>query len=381
MLEHCSIPLAFRDRLQSDSDQLWIGSQCPFTIPNLQLTPESGYRADAKHHLKFKTVWLIEADLASYPVDTFELVLDEVVRLIDGDGFLFLRFSQNRNLSVISVKNFLGRKYGYRVFVDSEIRVGKEYWCCFSIQRENVERYRNRDWTFAVITQGVRRKSLQRFFESIRNSLNGQCHEILVCGPELEELGEHNLTYLTPYNFRDELAEICRKKNAILDQARGTNIVIAHDRYMLQPDFFDGFEKYGYDFDFVTIPQYYEDGAWFPSYCALSSDRLIWTRARDCRRFDFLLPSHYINGGLIIAKTATLRDLRFNELLFWDQAEDVELARVLRSVGLPPRFNPYSSALTIGITHAHTAKIIPLYSHRESRLKTLFRKLLRKILG
>ena len=73
--------------------------------------------------------------------------------------------------------------------------------------------------------------------------------------------------------------------------------------------------------------------------------------------YSILLPRQYLNGGLLIAKTRTLRDVRFNDLCFWEQGEDVELAASFRGSGLPPRVNFLSSAVTLGVTPEKTAAI------------------------
>jgi len=90
----------------------------------------------------------------------------------------------------------------------------------------------------------------------------------------------------------------------------------------------------------------------------------------DCRDLDCLLPTQYINGGLIIAKTKTLRDVPFNELVFWQQAEDVELAHAFRSLSIPPRINVHSSAVTMGITPDYTKAIVPFWGSSESDLRS-----------
>jgi hypothetical protein len=59
-----------------------------------------------------------------------------------------------------------------------------------------------------------------------------------------------------------------------------------------------------------------------------------------------------VNGGLMVFKTHTLRANQFNDLLYWNQAEDVEVSRVFTDAGMPPRMNYLSSATTIGIPKA-----------------------------
>ncbi|MFN7811687.1 MAG: hypothetical protein ACK5SI_03365, partial [Planctomycetia bacterium] len=132
-----------------------------------------------------------------------------------------------------------------------------------------------------------------------------------------------------------------------------------HDRYRLDPGFFTGFARFGHDFDFVTVPQRYPCGAHFPAYVAAEGSVLGRGRSFDCRDYDSLRPGQFINGGLLIAKTETLRAIRLNDLLFWNQWEDVELTREFRGRGLPPRVNCFSSATTLGIGPDYTRHFLP----------------------
>jgi hypothetical protein len=153
--------------------------------------------------------------------------------------------------------------------------------------------------------------------------------------------------------YRDDVAEISRKKNDIAAAASRANLLIAHDRYTLDPGFLAGFDTFGYDFDLVAVAQWYDDGHPFPAYCALPGHALVRTPTTiHCPDANTLRPLQFVGGGLIVAKTRTLRQIRFNDVLFWCEAEDVELARAFRDRGLPPRMNPWSSATTHGVDRA-----------------------------
>ena len=54
----------------------------------------------------------------------------------------------------------------------------------------------------------------------------------------------------------------------------------------------------------------------------------------------------------MVFKTHALRACPFNDLLYWNQAEDVEVSRVFAESGMPPRMNYLSSATTIGTPKA-----------------------------
>jgi hypothetical protein len=54
----------------------------------------------------------------------------------------------------------------------------------------------------------------------------------------------------------------------------------------------------------------------------------------------------------MVFKTHALRECPFNDLLYWNQAEDVEVSRTFTDAGMPPRMNYRSSATTINIPKA-----------------------------
>jgi hypothetical protein len=343
------------DLVAAGQRQFWAGDHPPFSFNHAHLWGSTNFRLSSGHHGRYDVVWYYEQLFSELKQDQHLLMLDELVRLLGERGTLVVRYQQNRHFSVIQLKRWLFRRYGCEVRVKWEQAQSGIFTTIFELERRDVARYRDRSWTFAVLTSGKRNDNVIRLLESIHREDPDRNHQVVICGPSDSAYEPFDVGY-QPGDYREELAEISRKKNDIADRARGANLLIAHDRYVLSPGFLNGFDQYGYDFDFVAIPQFYECGTRYPAYCALDNDSLTWCEAIDCRDYNRVRAGQYINGGLIIAKTHTLRDLKFNDLLFWNQAEDVELARTFRENGIPPRINAFSSAVTIGITPEHTSK-------------------------
>jgi hypothetical protein len=335
--------------------QFWAGEHTPFSFDQAHLWGSTNFRLASGHHGRYDAVWYYEQLFSDLQPGQHMLMLDELVRLLGERGTLVLRYQQSRDFTVIQLKRWLYRRYGSRARVKWEHAQDGIFTTIFELEREDIYRYRDHTWSFAVLSSGKRLDNVTRLLESIRREDPGRTHQIIVCGPPHPAYEPFDVEYHGG-NYREELAEISRKKNDIADKASGANLLIAHDRYVLSPGFLTGFEQFGYDFDFVTVPQSYECGTPYPAYCALDNDALTWCDAIDCRDYSRVRPAQYLNGGLIIAKTRTICDLKFNDLLFWNQAEDVELARTFREVGLPPRINAFSSATTVGITPDHTSR-------------------------
>jgi hypothetical protein len=355
-------PMSFAALAQECKLQVWLGSNPPPNMTALNLWSYPNLRAPSEYHGKYATVWVYEVNLGRIDARQVDLVLDEAIRLLAKHGCIVFRFRETRQFSIFQLKHFLGRRYGVRVRVESEFRVGKDWCVKFEIEREDWQRYQQTGWTFGILTQGVRVDNLQAFFESLRSQEGGKAAEILVCGPRLPQFEHFGLRYLD-VEVREDLAEICKKKNEIALAATQPNLCLLHDRYRLEPGFFEGFAAYGYDFDYLTVTQRYENGAHFPDYCALSKHELTWNTSLDCVDINYVLPRQYINGGVLIVKTATFRDIPLNELIFWNQAEDVELGKAYRDRSLPPRCNSRSSMVTMGIDAAYTRKILPYYAN------------------
>jgi len=334
--------------------QVWIGDYPPFDGVGLSLRSCTNFRTSSAHHGKYDVVWYYEESPADLQPGQYELVFDELIRLIGSRGSLVVRFQKDlRHFTIVALKQLLGRRYNTTISVESESLEDGWFTIVFDVVRRGIERYGSNEWTFAVLTQGSRVDNVAAFCRSVREQDPERRHEILIWGPGNPAYEQYGAICHSG-DYRDDLAEISRKKNDIAERATRTNLLIVHDRYRIEPQFFEGFSRFGYDFDFVTIPQRYECGSHFPGYAALERGIVYKSRSIDCRDYNMIRDGQYVNGGLMIVKTKTLRDIRLNDMLFWNQWEDVELTQQFRNRGLPPRVNCFSAATTLGITPEYT---------------------------
>ena len=77
-----------------------------------------------------------------------------------------------------------------------------------------------------------------------------------------------------PDQFHD-LGWITRKKNLVVQAASRENILIAHDRYTVPPDFLERMTDFGGDFDVIVPRQATVDGRPLPDWVMISDD-LNW---------------------------------------------------------------------------------------------------------
>ena len=114
------------------------------------------------------------------------------------------------------------------------------------VTREGLDRYRPAAWTMAVVTQGTRVENVARFCKSVREQDPEQEHEILVHGQPHPSYEEYGVRYIDTVADSPDGVTLGRKKNTIAQAARHPNLLIAHDRYVIDRGFFDGFARFGY---------------------------------------------------------------------------------------------------------------------------------------
>lgn len=321
----------------------WIGKLPPFEFDPVDMDSCTNFRVDAHFHHSYDVVWLFEKPLETYSLLSWKIIVDEAVRLLKREGTLIINFHPSQDFTLPMVKHFLGRHSNLDVAVAYE----KDNIFVFRIKRLHFEKYSDDSWTFAILTTGNKDKEVIAFLDSVRRNDKDNRHEIIISGPQKKSYDAYHVRYLDMSQFRDdEYMEISKKKNAIAALATHANLLIVHDRYYLGDNFFEGFERFGYDFDLVAVNQKFENGETFPFYTAVYPPFLSWTHPVNFTNYNVLSSSQYVNGGAIAIKTHTLQKLPFNSLLMWSQMEDVEMTGFLMHHSIIPRVNILSTLYT-----------------------------------
>lgn len=332
------------------------------TFEAVNLFNRRGFRANPNETGIYDSVWLIQEPVA---FQGWRILVDSCIRMLKEHGTLNIRYVQNKNISIPALKNFLFRKYGLTVTLENEIIADGECFSSFRIVQHNKVCMESKLWTFGILTQGKKVSVVKRLCETIRK-YGGDSHQIIICGPCNEAYESFSPEYVDKA-YSKIYAEICVKKNDIINLSMHDNICLLHDRYWLGADFFSGFDQFGYDFDFVTVQQYHESGKNYPAYCAIDDKlNLIWGNIYECGNENEQWNQHYLNGGLIIAKKDVLQKIPYNELIFHNQAEDVEIARHMSFFSIIPRINRFSSAITDVDDHLTDAFVFAEHSDYDS---------------
>lgn len=208
-------------------------------------------------------------------------------------------------------------------------------------------------WTFGIITNGNRDDWIERIIQSIR-AQNIPHYEIIVCGVYYAR-NESDFKYI-PFNIKDDKGWISRKKNIIAEHARFNNLCIMHDRLVLDPRWFAGMKKYGNTFEAITCQQISPNGDragdWLTTNGNYNKKTAYFQQYRieslNYRDWDFWA---YLGGQLTIIKKHVWVESPWNETLYWNDGEDVDLSLRLQQSGRIIRIAPY--AIIKAITWRH----------------------------
>jgi hypothetical protein len=199
-------------------------------------------------------------------------------------------------------------------------------------------------WSVCYITSG---SSLEQINKTARNLVDCDNIEILVAGPKSISTNiEENIKFI---EFADEgrSARIAIKKNVLASHAKGSNLLLLHDRYLVDKDFFESFAKFGYDYGVVAPKQFFaESQKTYPGM--LTFEGPLIKRVENVIIDDKM----WVNGGCIVVKKEIFEKISLNSFLSWGEAEDIEWAQRLLLSGVTPRISKEAALLTVDTASA-----------------------------
>jgi hypothetical protein len=177
-------------------------------------------------------------------------------------------------------------------------------------------------FSFGIITSTKTCNFINQIIDSINNLLIQEYEIIIVGGENLYK----NLDKVIHIPYED-INEISKKKNIITEMASYTNIVYLHDYIIFEDDWYDGFLKFGDDFNICMTKIKNSDGGRYRDWCLWSDDGNNFVK-----NLNYLIPYNithlskmmYISGAYWVAKKKFMLENKLNEKLLWGQGEDVE---------------------------------------------------------
>lgn len=125
-----------------------------------------------------------------------------------------------------------------------------------------------------------------------------------------------------------------------------------HDKFVLDSDWYKGIKKYGNYFDVLSNIILDENGKRAGDWMTFGTKwpNLSRVALLEYRDWDNDL---YLDGGYYVLKKDTWRKAKWDESLFWNQGEDIQLSINFHKNGFVPRFNQYSTCRTLLWRHGY----------------------------
>lgn len=191
-------------------------------------------------------------------------------------------------------------------------------------------------FTFGICSSG---QNFEKVVDSIVKQ-NIPEYEIIVVGGQAPT--RDNVHYIT-FDESTKPGWITAKKNLITGFASYENIVYMHDYVALKDDWYEGFLKFGGNWDVCMTRVENFDGErnldWYINYNDLTlpngEQLLPYTHIKYSKMM-------YIPGFYWVAKKSLMEEFPLNENLCWGQAEDLEWSYRVRNK-YSFSMNPFSS--------------------------------------
>ena len=206
-----------------------------------------------------------------------------------------------------------------------------------------------KNWSVCYITSG---SSLEQINQSARNLANQDDIDILVAGPKsISSMLEKNIEFIEFTDIGRD-GRISLKKNMLASKAKGSNLLLLHDRYLVDRDFFESFEKFGYDYGVVAPKQIFaESKKKYPGMLTFQGSLIKKIEN------EIVDEKMWIGGGCIVVKKEIFEMIPLNSFLSWCEAEDIEWAQRLLLSGITPRNSKHSVLHTVNTASASIESI------------------------
>lgn len=191
--------------------------------------------------------------------------------------------------------------------------------------------------TFGIIssldTSGRFPSTLFNLFTSIGSDDIYDDFEVLVVGGTDDRTWEQYR--FISFDETKKQSWITKKKNIITEEAKYDNIVYMHDYVSLVKGWYEGFMKFGDNFEVCTTPILNADGSRFRDWTLWPDDL---TDILGPWNSQYLLPYNvtnlskymYISGAYWIAKKSIMEQYPLDENLSWGESEDVMWSKQIR---------------------------------------------------
>jgi hypothetical protein len=222
-------------------------------------------------------------------------------------------------------------------------------------------------FTFGIITSGDFDQGIDASIDTIEN-LDIPEYEIVIVGNS--QVDRKN-TKIIEFDETQKKAWITKKKNLITENAKYENIVYTHDYIIFESDWYQGYLKYGDDFNVcmnrvlnIDRSRWHDWLLWPHNNNFM--DEILFPNRHCLIPYDMshLSKYMYISGAYWVAKKNIMEEFPLNENLCWGEGEDTEWSfRVREKYNFS--MNKYSTVRTLkpkkqsfSYANSHTINIL-----------------------
>ena len=185
-------------------------------------------------------------------------------------------------------------------------------------------------WTFGVISNGKKNDKVSKLIQSVIKQ-NIPNFEVIICGPYSipKEFNGIDINVLDDIKLEHDIRPPTpAKKNKIIKRAKYHNLCVMHDRFTLPDDWYSNFKNYGNYFDVLCLPTVDRSGNrfrvdWMEYHYPIT--QII--RQNKSLAYTSWSPETIIQGGILIAKTHLMQKVMFDERLYWEELEDMQISK------------------------------------------------------
>lgn len=259
----------------------------------------------------------------------YERTLHEVLKYIAVGNDIEIVMTGNHHLQWFGLKAVIAQQFPSQfTLVDQQSDQGGEWTIRFRRTAPVAPHYcePHTGWTFGLLTLGDKPERALAYLDSIRESCNEPYEVIVVCPQRITQLEGREEVRQLLFDTRDDLGWITKKKNLICEAAQFSDILICHDRFTLSPTFCQSFGTWGYSYGMAAPRISLPDGRRSIDWAVVSSQNRTWSTGGllDYRSHS---PYVYVPGGATLVRKAFWQRFPWDENVFWNEHEDVELCR------------------------------------------------------
>jgi len=190
------------------------------------------------------------------------------------------------------------------------------------------------DFSFGIITSQNYSNNLNIIIDSIRRQKIPN-YEIIIVGSIENKFGED--VKIVEFDESIKPGWITKKKNIITTESNFENIVYLHDYVYLDNDWYQGYLKFGNQFEVVMNKILNKDNSRYHDWILWKDNNANFDSYLQSRK-EFMLPYYirfltrymYISGTYWVAKKEFMTKFPLDESLSWGESEDVVWSKSIR---------------------------------------------------